>query len=430
MSKVQEFQYTEITAQDVPFALGILGGEETSEGGPDIGTRAVKAGFQVLLTEDLGETLATDIRHHPNVTVVDPDTPDKGSRDQLISAAKERDLEGIVFWNGGSTLDFDVAKRVLKISGPFAISTDSLASPSSSGRLIGIPAYNESVGIGSVILRAQQYAEEVVIIDDGSSDDTVAIAKQTGATVIEHGTNQGKGRALQTFFAYARETEHDSFVVLDGDGQHLPEDIPAVIEPVENGKSDLVVGSRYLEDGTGEETPFHRRVGQQVLDYLTFGSSGTKLTDTQSGFRAFSPDAVDKLSIRTDGMGVESEMISTAQDADLEMEEVPIDVRYEGIDGQTLNPLHHGLGVATFLLKLIRDRHPLMFFGLPGVLIAGVGIVLGIDAVLLFNSQGTFAPGQTMVSLLLTVIGSLGVFCGLVLNRMSNMIRELKKETV
>ncbi|WP_276253177.1 glycosyltransferase family 2 protein [Halomontanus rarus] len=294
-------------------------------------------------------------------------------------------------------------------------------------RLIGIPAYNESVGIGSTILAAQQFATEVVVIDDGSSDNTVEIAQQTEATVLEHGDNKGKGQALRTFFEYARSTEYDAFVILDGDGQHLPTEIPDVVAPVEAGEADVVVGSRYLEDSP-TETPFHRRFGQQVLDVLTLGSSGRKLSDTQSGFRAFSPDAIDRLSIRTDGMGVESEMIGNAIEQDLKMAEVAIDVRYDGIDGQTFNPLRHGLGVATFILKLIRDRHPLMFFGGPGIVFTFVGVALGVDAVLLYNSQGAFAAGQTLVSVFLTIIGVLGVFCGLVLNRMSNMINELKEE--
>jgi len=306
--------------------------------------------------------------------------------------------------------------------------TTIVSNDSETGRLIGIPAYNESVGIGSTILTAQQFADEVVVIDDGSADNTVEIVRQTDVTLLKHEENRGKGQALRTFFEYARASDHESFVVLDGDGQHHPQDVSTVAKPVEEDKADLVVGSRYLGGTSADETPFYRRVGQQILDYLTFGSSGAKLSDTQSGFRAFSPAALEELSIQTNGMGVESEMIATAQEADLRIVEVPIDVRYEGIDGQTFNPLHHGLAVATFLVQLIRDRHPLLFFGAPGVVIGGVGVVLGIDAALLYDTQGVFTPGQTMVSLLLTVIGLLSVFCGLVLNRISIMIYEMAED--
>lgn len=361
------------------------------------------------------------------VTVLEPSERAAAHREALVDAAEAQGCDGLLLCEAGTPIDFDASREALRETAAFsttAITADTAAS-ATPGRLVGIPAYNESVGIGSTILAAQQFADEVVVIDDGSADNTVELVRQTEATLLAHEENQGKGQALRTFFEYARASDHESFVVLDGDGQHLPHEVPDVVAPVEDGDADLVVGSRYLEGDGADETPFHRRVGQQVLDYLTFGSSGTKLTDTQSGFRAFSPTALDKLSIRTDGMGVESEMLTTAQDADLTIDEVPIDVRYEGIDGQTLNPLHHGLSVAAFLLQLIRDRHPLLFFGGPGVVIGAAGVVFGLDAVITFNDHGVFLLGQTMVGMLLTVIGLLGVFFGLVLNRMSNMVTEL-----
>ena len=396
-----------------------------------IGTalRAQGHNFDVLVpATSLDENLAA-ILSQIEITVLEQSADHDGEfKETLSNAAEENGYDGLILCPAGEAIDFNASRRRFDTSAEFcvpAVTTDSESV--NSGRLVGVPAYNESVGIGSTVLTARQFADEVVVIDDGSSDNTVDIVRQTDATLIEHEENKGKGQALKTFFEYARDSNHESFIVLDGDGQHLPQDVPDVARPVEEGDADLVVGSRYLENEGADETPFHRRVGQRVLDYLTFGSSGTKLTDTQSGFRAFSPAAVETLSIRTDGMGVESEMIATAQDTDLTIEEVPIDVRYEGIDGQTFNPLHHGLAVATFLLQLIRDRHPLLFFGAPGVVITGAGVLFGIDAVLLYNDQGVFAPGQTMVSLLLTIIGLLGVFCGLVLNRISNMLDEIKE---
>lgn len=293
------------------------------------------------------------------------------------------------------------------------------------GLLVGIPAYNEEIGIGSTVLGAKQYADEVVVVDDGSEDRTVEIAREAGATVLEHKTNQGKGRAINTFLRYARSTDHKEFAVLDADGQHVPEDLPAVLEPIRRDEADVVVGSRYLEQGAGSETPRYRRVGQRVLDVLALGSSGTNLTDTQSGFRAFSPAAIDSLTLRTDGMGVETEMIGAAVDKDLTITEVPIDVRYEGVDGQTFDPVRHGVGVAVFTLQLIRDRHPLLFFGIPGILMTGAGVVLGLNTLSVYQETGQFILGWALLTSLLTIVGVLGVFCGLILNRISNMINEL-----
>lgn len=411
------------------YAVGFTDVTQSEENLLQTALYAHSEGFNILLASPELETDNIDQLRQLRATVIECSSG-KNTQDLLVDTASKHGYSGIVVCDPNDQPDLEAARQQLRSSSDFALEAKSFEGHKQQrGRLIGIPAYNESVGIGSVILTAQQYADEVVVIDDGSSDNTVNIARQTGATVLEHETNKGKGRALQTFFKYARTSEYDSFVVLDGDGQHLPQDIPVVAEAVETGEADLVVGSRYLEDANKDETPLHRRFGQQVLDYLTFGSSGTKLTDTQSGFRAFSPAAIDELSIRTDGMGVESEMIASAQDTDLTIQEVPIDVRYEGVDGQTLNSIYHGLGVATFLLQLIRDRHPLLVFGGPGFVIAGAGVLFGIDAVLMYNTQGVFAPGQTMVSLLLTIIGLLGVFCGLILNRMSNMIAELAEES-
>ncbi len=293
--------------------------------------------------------------------------------------------------------------------------------------IVGIPAYNEEVGIGSVILQASEYASEVVVVDDGSTDQTVPVAREAGATVVEHEANAGKGAAVQTLFDHVTGQSFDALVLIDGDGQHVPSDIPEVVSPVSDGESDLVVGSRYLEESGEDETPRYRRFGQRVLDMLTIGSSRTNVTDSQSGFRAFSPKAVEELELNSQSFGVESEMISEASSKGLAIEERSIDVRYEGIDGQTQNPLRHGLTVVTFLLMLIRDRHPLLFFGVPGAIFLGIGAFYGIDAILTYQSSGAFYPSKVLVSGFLTVIGTLGLFIGLVLNRIGNMIAKLEE---
>lgn len=291
--------------------------------------------------------------------------------------------------------------------------------------IIGIPAYNEETGIGSVVLSAQQHTDDVIVVDDGSSDRTAEIARQAGALVIEHEKNSGKGQAMQTLFDYVKAYDFDALVVFDGDGQHAPADVPKVADPVINGDSDLVIGSRYLE--RDKETPFYRRFGQQILDMLTGQTARMNLTDTQSGFRAFSPEAVERLNLRTKGMGVESEMINSATKQGLEINERPISVRYRGIDGQTFNPLQHGLSVALFIIQLMRDRHPLLFFGLPGLVLIVAGTAYGLNAALIYQNTGVFLPWPAMISGIVTIIGILGVFCGLVLNQISIMIEHLEE---
>lgn len=297
-----------------------------------------------------------------------------------------------------------------------AVEVDSTAE---TGVIVGLPAYNEEVAIGSMILTAREYADEVVVVDDGSIDRTGEIAAAGGATVLEHEENRGKGRAIRTLFEYANDRDPAAFVLLDADGQHVPTDIPDVTAPVLDGEADVSIGSRYL-DGRGTETPRYRRVGQRMLDLITPGSAGRDLTDTQSGFRAFSPRALEELRLTTDGIGVESEVVSDAASKDLDLVEVPIGVRYEGIDGQTYNPLSHGLAVVMFVLDLIRDRHPLVFFTLPGLALVFVGTLYGLDGILVYRNSGVLYPAKLFVSGFLTIVGTLAAFMGLMLNSLAD----------
>lgn len=235
---------------------------------------------------------------------------------------------------------------------------------------VGIPAYNEENGIGSTVLGVTQYADDVIVVDDGSTDRTPEILSQTDVTVLQHETNRGKGAAVRTLFTHARQTDCDALVILDADGQHDPADIPSLAEPVVEDDADMVIGSRYLASENGgervgegtddhsKETPAYRRLGQVVLDYCTTRVTGSDLTDTQSGYRAFSPEALERLSITTNGMGVESELIDSATSEGLDITERAIDARYDDLEGQTYNPIRHGLAVMVFLARLATRRAP------------------------------------------------------------------------
>jgi glycosyltransferase involved in cell wall biosynthesis len=225
--------------------------------------------------------------------------------------------------------------------------------------VVGIPAYNEENGIGSTLLGVKRWADDVVVVDDGSTDRTPEIAEQADVTVLRHERNRGKGAAVRTLFDHAQQVECDALVLLDADGQHDPADVPSLAEPVVDGDADMVIGSRYLGDEADDETPAYRRVGQVLLDYCTSRvTGGENLTDTQSGYRAFSPEALDRLSLTTDGMGVESEMIDSATSADLTIAERAIDARYDDLEGQTHNPVRHGFAVLAFLARLAKRRRP------------------------------------------------------------------------
>ncbi len=212
-----------------------------------------------------------------------------------------------------------------------------------------IPAYNEEDALANVINNTLQYVDKVIVVNDGSKDNTAEVAENAGAELINHPTNLGKGEALKSGF---KAIDDDSIIItIDGDGQHNPNEIPDLIKPIIEEGADLVNGSRYM-NGPEENTPAYRRVGQKVLDIATNFSAGIKVTDSQSGFRAFSPKSLNVFRFKDTGFGIESEMLVDAAEAGLKIVEVPITVRYD-VDGSTKDPITHGVGV---LFNITKDK--------------------------------------------------------------------------
>ena len=233
-----------------------------------------------------------------------------------------------------------------------------------------LPAYNEEVSIASMVLLSLQYADEVIVIDDGSSDRTSEVSRLAGATVLSHITNKGKGAALKTGFKYAQD--YDIIVTIDADGQHNPSEIPDVIKPIMEDRADIVNGSRYIA-GKDTTTPTYRRVGQTVLDNATYLASGVKLTDTQSGFRAFSSKSIEYFNFDPNGFGIESDMLIEASVNKLRIVEVEITVRYD-VNTTTDNPIVQGFSVLMRILELMRFNRPLYFYGISGSIVLFLGI--------------------------------------------------------
>ncbi len=218
------------------------------------------------------------------------------------------------------------------------------------------PAYNEALVIGSVVLLAKKHTDRVIVVDDGSTDRTAETARLAGADVIRMPQNGGKAKAMMAGFARARELGYEAVVMLDGDGQHDPEEIPIVAAPVLAGVADLVIGSRFLE--ARAEIPAYRRAGQIVLNGFTNLSvdGGFAMTDSQSGFRALSRRALENLTFASDGYNIESDMIAHVAPLDLRITEVPISVTYDVPHKHKKNPVSHGFGVLARILGLIGSR--------------------------------------------------------------------------
>lgn len=286
-----------------------------------------------------------------------------------------------------------------------------------------VPAFNEERFIGSLVLAVQSYVQLVVVIDDGSSDRTVEIAEKAGATVIQHTINQGKAAAVNTGFRYARTLAPAAVVMLDGDGQHCAEDIPAVISPILDDEADIVVGSRFLD--VKSDIPAYRQVGQHGLTLMTNVTSGVRVSDSQSGFRGFSARAVEQLSFSQNGFSIESEMQFLIRDYQLRVAEVPIKVIYA--EPAKRNPVNHGMQVLNSLLKLVGQTRPLLFFSTAGLAILVCGLLLGIYMIDIYTRTNELAIGYGLITVILCVVGVLLLFASIILHSTRAMLLELRQ---
>jgi glycosyltransferase involved in cell wall biosynthesis len=232
--------------------------------------------------------------------------------------------------------------------------------------------------------------------------------------------NRGYGASIVSLFREAYRLGAKYVVTIDSDGQHDPDEVPLLLDRIRGDDVDIVVGSRFL-DGGGSEAPGWRRAGIGVIN--SFVGNGYRLTDTQSGFRAYSRKAIRSLSLTEEGMGVSTEVLIKAHEAGLKVAEVPIHVSY-GEGTSTLNPVVHGFDVMLSSLRHVSIHHPLMFYGLPGA--ASVLISL-FFWVLVFEEYGRSQALLTNAALLgigTMLVGLMLVTTAIILWVITSLIRE------
>ena len=291
--------------------------------------------------------------------------------------------------------------------------------------VVGIPAFNEEKNIASIILKLKKITNTIIVCNDGSSDLTNKIAEELGAIVINHSKNLGYGAAIRSIFLKAKEMNSDILVTFDADGQHRIEDIQQMIQPIIENKTDIVIGSRFLNKEK-DEVPTYRKVGIKIITKVTNVSIDQKITDSQSGFRAYSRQVLEKLSPSDVGMGISTEILIKSSKMGFKILEVPIKILYEGKNTSTHNPISHGTSVLFSTIKYTSIEHPLKFYGIPAVIFVMIGLSFTAWSIQVYAETGKIITNITLIGVGTTIIGVIFIITAILLYSLVSVVRERK----
>ena len=289
---------------------------------------------------------------------------------------------------------------------------------------IGIPAYNEEKNIALIITKLKKITDSIIVCDDGSSDLTGEIARELGAIVISHPKNMGYGAAIRSLFLKATELDLDGLITMDADGQHRIEDVNSVFKPINDEVADIVIGSRFL-DKKSEEMPNYRKVGIKIITKVTNLSIKEKLTDSQSGFRAYSKKALQKVIPSDVGMGVSTEILIKASNLELKVAEVPIKVHYD-VDTSTHNPVSHGTSVILSTIKFTSIHNPLKFYGIPGIIFLIIGLGFTAWTIQIYAVSQQIITNISLIGIGCIVLGAVLLMTAVILFSIVTVVSEKK----
>ena len=288
---------------------------------------------------------------------------------------------------------------------------------------IGIPAYNEEKNIAKIIVQLKKVADQILVCDDGSTDSTSEIAESLGAIVIKHPKNLGYGSAIRSIFLKSREINAEILVTIDADGQHKIEDVKKVTKPIVDGQADISIGSRFLEEG--DNAPKYRKLGINIITKVTNSSLSEKITDAQSGFRAYNNKVLQSLTPSDSGMGISTEILIKSSNLGLKIAEVPTEIQYEG-ETSSQNPISHGTGVLISTLKYISIERPLVFYGIPSFIFFIIGLTFTFFAVQYYAEVGRLNTNLTLIAGGTLLIGVILVVTAILLYSLVSVVREGK----
>jgi len=394
--------------------------------------RAEEHGYDSLVTYS-GDRDTESVRFARKLgaTVVDPTNGKAGEqipRESLVEAARRRSYPGLIFQNEDcDRIDFVASEQIME-SGSYCVDAVSEIRDAEPGTktIVGIPAYNEAETISDVVTSVKPNADTVLVVDDGSDDETVERARQAGAEVIQHRTNRGYGKALQTLFEESANRGVEYLVTFDGDGQHNPEDIPNLLSAHEKQRADIVIGSRFVN--TGEtDAPLYRRFGVYTVNFLTNLSLGVLrpsswIKDTQSGFRSYSAPAIQSLAENTsisERMGASTDILYHAHHYGYSVSEVGTSVSYDVEDTSHHGPVTHGYLLIKNILKTVETERPMTAIGLPGIVSLVFGVGFGYRTVTNYIATDTFPGGIALTATFFILFGTFTLFTSLILHSLN-----------
>ena len=289
--------------------------------------------------------------------------------------------------------------------------------------VIGIPAYNEEKNIAKIIVKLQNITNKIIVCNDGSTDLTSEIADKMGAIMINHPKNLGYGAAIKSLFSKARELDADVLITFDADGQHRIEDINKVLEPIEHNNADIVIGSRFLDNTI--KIPAYRKLGINIITKMSNITTKKKITDSQSGFRAYNKKSLQEIILADNGMGVSTEILIKANKKSLRVIEVSITILYEG-ETSTHNPVSHGMSVMLSTMKFISIEHPLKFYGIPGLIFLLTGFIFIIWTIQIYTEYNSVITNIALVGIGATIVAMMFLMTSIILYSLVNVVREGK----
>lgn len=271
--------------------------------------------------------------------------------------------------------------------------------------VVTIPAYNEEKTIYSIIQKIKEFGYyNILVVDDGSTDSTVKLARNAGAVVYRHHRNFGLAKTFQTEIEQCLKMDANIIVHLDADGQYNPKTIYHLERLVKRGY-DLVLGSRFL--GTIEQMPFIKKIGNRLFSKAVSWITKTKITDSQTGFRAFTSNVARKIKINSNFTYTQEQIIKCCQN-NFRIIEIPVHFKKrEGHSRLMKNPVEYAWKGGINLLRIFRDYEPLKFFGMVALMFLLPGLLIGSRLAFWYVADGNIHNKipQAIICLMLMQLG-------------------------